>query len=45
MVHDACTVSATRAMSDAELWHARFGHLNFGNLLRLKRQDMVSELP
>ena len=31
----ACTVSDLQAVSDAKLWHARFGHLNFASLLRL----------
>ena len=31
----------TQAMSDAKLWHACFGHLNFSSLLRLHKNDMV----
>ena len=33
------------AMSDAKFWHARFGHLNFSNLLCLHKNDMVMLLP
>ena len=29
----ACTISDMQAISDAKLWHARFGHLNFSSLL------------
>jgi hypothetical protein len=35
----ACTSEA------ACLWHAHFGHLNFGSLLKLATQDMVRGLP
>ena len=41
----ACAVSDAKAISDAKLWHARFGHLNFASLLRLQKSDMVSSLP
>ena len=34
-----------KAVSDAKLWHARFGHLNFASLLRLQKSDMVASLP
>jgi transposase InsO family protein len=41
----ACAVHDSQAMSDAKLWHARFGHLNFASLLRLQKSEMVSSLP
>ena len=41
----ACAVMDTQAISDAKLWHARFGHLNFASLLRLQKSEMVSSLP
>ena len=40
-----CVVMDSRAISDAKLWHARFGHLNFASLLRLQKCEMVSLLP
>ncbi len=50
-VYDKCVdisanaVSDEKAVSDAKLWHARFGHLNFASLLRLQKSDMVASLP
>ena len=41
----ACVVMDSQAISDAKLWHARFGHLNFASLLRLQKFEMVSSLP
>jgi len=41
----ACAVVDTQAVSDAKLWHARFGHLNFASLMRLQKSEMVSSLP
>ncbi|MCO5573108.1 hypothetical protein L7F22_026873 [Adiantum nelumboides] len=41
----ANVVVDTKAISDAKLWHARFGHLNFASLLRLQKYDMVASLP
>ena len=40
-----CAVMDSQAISDAKLWHARFGHLNFASLLRLQKSEMVSSLP
>ncbi|MCO5602741.1 hypothetical protein L7F22_056879 [Adiantum nelumboides] len=34
----------TRAMQDAELWHARFGHVGYGSLMTLQRHNMVHDL-
>ena len=34
-----------KAVSDAKLWHAHFGHLNFASLLHLQKSDMVASLP
>ncbi|MCO5558972.1 hypothetical protein L7F22_012563 [Adiantum nelumboides] len=34
----------TQAMPDAELWHARFGHVGYGNLMTLQRHNMVHDL-
>ena len=31
----------TKAIFDAKLWHARFGHLNYGSLLMLQKHNMV----
>ena len=31
----ACVIVDSQAISDAKLWHASFGHLNFASLLRL----------
>ena len=45
-VNDAAySILDTQAMSDAKLWHSRFGHRNFGSLLRLHKNDMVFSLP
>jgi hypothetical protein len=33
------------AMKNAQLWHARFGHINFRRLLNLQNQNMVESLP
>ena len=41
----ACTIEDSQAVSDAKLWHARFGHLNFASLLRLQKSEMVSSMP
>ena len=41
----ACVIVDSQAISDAKLWHARFGHLNFASLLRLQKSEMVSSLP
>ncbi|MCO5562686.1 hypothetical protein L7F22_016314 [Adiantum nelumboides] len=34
----------TQAMQDAELWHARFGHVGYGRLMTLQRHNMVHDL-
>ncbi|MCO5563189.1 hypothetical protein L7F22_016826 [Adiantum nelumboides] len=34
----------TQAMQDAELWHARFGHVGYGSLMTLQRHNMVQDL-
>ncbi|MCO5558141.1 hypothetical protein L7F22_011718 [Adiantum nelumboides] len=34
----------TQAMQDAELWHARFGHVGYGSLMTLQRLNMVHDL-
>jgi len=44
LAHDACIVFATRVLRVMQSY-VRFGHLNFGSFLCLKRQDMVFELP
>ena len=31
-------------MQNAKLWHARFGHVNYGNLLALSRLHFVNAL-
>ncbi|MCO5555235.1 hypothetical protein L7F22_008779 [Adiantum nelumboides] len=31
-------------MQDAELWHARFGHVGYGSLMTLQRHNMVHDL-
>ena len=41
----ACTIEDLQADSDAKLWHAHFGHLNFASLLRLQKSEMVSSMP
>ena len=41
----AYSILDAQAMSDAKLWHAWFGHLNFSSLLRLHKYDMVLSLP
>ena len=36
----------SKAILDAKLWHAHFGHLNFASfLLRLQKSNMVASLP
>ncbi|MCO5594373.1 hypothetical protein L7F22_048403 [Adiantum nelumboides] len=41
----ACiTETKTQAMQDAELWHARFGHVGYGSLMTLQRHNMVHDL-
>ncbi|MCO5600051.1 hypothetical protein L7F22_054159 [Adiantum nelumboides] len=34
----------TLAMQDAELWHARFGHVGYGSLMTLQCHNMVHDL-
>ncbi|MCO5564960.1 hypothetical protein L7F22_018630 [Adiantum nelumboides] len=34
----------TQAMLDAELWHARFGHVGYGSLMTLQCHNMVNDL-
>ncbi|MCO5601082.1 hypothetical protein L7F22_055201 [Adiantum nelumboides] len=34
----------TRAMHDAELWHAGFGHVGYGSLMTFQRHNMVHDL-
>ncbi|MCO5550787.1 hypothetical protein L7F22_004278 [Adiantum nelumboides] len=34
----------TQATQDAELWHARFGHVGYGSLMTLRRHNMVHDL-
>ncbi|MCO5580873.1 hypothetical protein L7F22_034745 [Adiantum nelumboides] len=34
----------TQAMQNAELWHARFGHVGYGSLMTLQRHNMVHDL-
>ncbi|MCO5572900.1 hypothetical protein L7F22_026661 [Adiantum nelumboides] len=34
----------TQAMQDAELWHARFGHVGYGSLMTLQCHNMVHDL-
>jgi len=41
----ACAVVDTQAISDAKLWHAHFGHLNFTSLMHFQKSEMVSSLP
>ncbi|MCO5555895.1 hypothetical protein L7F22_009439 [Adiantum nelumboides] len=41
----ANAVLESKAISNAKLWHARFGHLNFANFQRLQKFDMVASLP
>ncbi|MCO5611452.1 hypothetical protein L7F22_065705 [Adiantum nelumboides] len=38
------TETKTQAMQDAELWHARFGHVGYGSLMTLQRHNMVHDL-
>lgn len=40
-----CAVLDLQAISDAKLWHARFGHLNFNSSMCLQKFEMVSLLP
>ena len=34
----------TQGMKNAELWHARFGHVNYGSLLLLQQHNMVQDM-
>ncbi|MCO5578651.1 hypothetical protein L7F22_032495 [Adiantum nelumboides] len=43
-IHVCIVKTKTQAMQDAELWHARFGHVNYGSLMTLKRHNMVHDL-
>ncbi|XP_072147529.1 uncharacterized protein [Setaria viridis] len=36
---------AAHAKEDAWLWHARFGHVNFGALRKMGREDLVRGMP
>ena len=36
---------ATSAISDVELWHQRYGHLNHNDLMLLQKTSMVEGLP
>ncbi|MCO5608214.1 hypothetical protein L7F22_062420 [Adiantum nelumboides] len=38
------TETKIQAMQDAELWHARFGHVGYGSLMTLQRHNMVHDL-
>ncbi|MCO5564735.1 hypothetical protein L7F22_018403 [Adiantum nelumboides] len=38
------TETKTQAMQDAELWHARFGHVGYGSLMTLQPHNMVHDL-
>ena len=35
----------TQPMHYAELWHARFGHVNYDSFLSLKHHGMVEQMP
>ena len=37
--------SSTQVMHDAKLWHARFGHVNYGSLLLLQKHGKVEHMP
>ena len=38
----ACVVETkTQAMHNSQLWHAKFGHVNYGSLMLLQQHDMV----
>lgn len=39
------TTVTTSIMHDVGLWHARFGHANYNNLLYLKKQNMMHCAP
>ncbi|MCO5572608.1 hypothetical protein L7F22_026365 [Adiantum nelumboides] len=43
-IHACITETKTQAMQDAELWHARFGHVGYGSLMTLQRHNMVHDL-
>ncbi|MCO5601748.1 hypothetical protein L7F22_055873 [Adiantum nelumboides] len=43
-IHACIAEIKTQAMQDAELWHARFGHVSYGSLMTLQRHNMVHDL-
>jgi hypothetical protein len=43
--HIMVVLKITIAMKNAQLWHARFGHINFRSLLNLQNQRRVDSLP
>ena len=41
----ACVAETkTQAMHDAELWHTRFGNMNYGSLMILQQRKMVQNM-
>ncbi|MCO5554507.1 hypothetical protein L7F22_008036 [Adiantum nelumboides] len=43
-IHICIAKTKTQAMQDAELWHARFGHVGYGSLMTLQRHNSVHDL-
>ncbi|MCO5593849.1 hypothetical protein L7F22_047867 [Adiantum nelumboides] len=43
-IHACIAKIKTQAMQNAELWHARFGHIGYGSLITLQRHNMVHDL-
>ncbi|MCO5588517.1 hypothetical protein L7F22_042474 [Adiantum nelumboides] len=43
-IHTCIAETKTQAMQDAELWHARFGHVGYGSLMTLQCHNMVHDL-
>lgn len=41
----AALATFTNTTEAAELWHQRFGHLGYGNMIKLARHSMVDGLP
>eukprot|EP01018_Ginkgo_biloba_P000370 Gb_39764 [translate_table: standard] len=38
-------VLKTRTIDESRLWHCRYGHLNYGGLVMLRKNEMVAGLP
>ncbi|GKB71487.1 putative ribonuclease H-like domain-containing protein [Tanacetum coccineum] len=45
MIHDLLTVDAQATLDESMLWHRRLGHINFKNINKLVKDNLVRGLP